>query len=61
MSKCVEMLRRTCKVTTMSDATLQSYLAENPRMLGVLFTALLTLSQAGNAAAGVGTLAVYGP
>lgn len=45
----------------MSDATFQTYLAENPRMIGVLFAMLLALSQAGNAAAGVGTLAVYGP
>ena len=36
----------------MSDATLKTYLAENPRMIGALFTMMLLLSQAGNAAAG---------
>lgn len=36
----------------MSDNGLRSYLAENPRMMGVLFTLVLLLSQAGNAAAG---------
>ncbi|SFL61533.1 hypothetical protein SAMN04487950_4388 [Halogranum rubrum] len=36
----------------MSDATLKTYLAENPRMIGVLFTMMLLLTQAGNASAG---------
>jgi hypothetical protein len=36
----------------MSDAPLKAYLAENPRMIGVLFTMMLLLTQAGNAAAG---------
>ncbi|WP_227354089.1 DUF7503 family protein [Haladaptatus salinisoli] len=45
----------------MTDDTFQSYLAENPRMIGVLFVTMLLLSQAGTAAAGVGTIAVYGP
>lgn len=35
----------------MADNDLQTYLAENPRMIGVLFTMLLLLTQAGNAAA----------
>ena len=44
----------------MADSDLTTYLAENPRMMGVLFTMLLLLSQAGNAA---GALAgsCYGP
>ncbi|SIR18422.1 hypothetical protein SAMN05421858_1730 [Haladaptatus litoreus] len=45
----------------MTDQTFKSYLSENPRMIGVLFMAACLLSQAGTAAAGVGTLAVYGP
>lgn len=36
------------------------YLEENPRMIGVLFTVLVLLSQAGNALAG-GGVAVPGP
>jgi hypothetical protein len=43
----------------MSDNTIASYLAENPRMIGVLFTMFLLLSQAGNAAAT--NSAVVGP
>jgi hypothetical protein len=39
----------------MSDSTLRSYLAENPRMIGVLFTLTVLLSQAGNVAAGGGS------
>jgi hypothetical protein len=38
----------------MSDSTMRSYLAENPRMIGVLFTLMLLLSQAGSAAAAGG-------
>jgi hypothetical protein len=34
----------------MAESTVTDYLAENPRMMGVLFTMLLILSQAGNAA-----------
>ena len=34
----------------MSDSTLTTYLKENPRMTGVLFTIMLLLTQAGNAA-----------
>ena len=37
----------------MGNTQLLTYLEENPRMLGVLFAMALTLSQAGNAAAGV--------
>lgn len=36
----------------MADNELLTYLESNPRMIGVLFTILLILSQAGNAAAG---------
>jgi len=35
----------------MSDTTMADYLAEHPRMVGVLFTITLLLMQAGNAAA----------
>jgi hypothetical protein len=35
----------------MSENKLATYLAENPRMTGVLFTLTLLLSQAGNVAA----------
>ena len=38
----------------MSDDTIKTYLAENPRMIGVLFTVLLLLSQVGNVAANNG-------
>ena len=41
----------------MSDADsgrMAAYLAENPRMIGVLFTVLVLLSQAGSALAGGG-------
>lgn len=34
----------------MVDSDIATYLAENPRMMGVLFTMVLLLSQAGNAA-----------
>ena len=36
----------------MDDNQLLTYLEQNPRMIGVLFAIMLTLSQAGNAAAG---------
>lgn len=38
----------------MSETDIRSYLAENPRMIGVLFTMFLLLTQAGNVAAGGG-------
>jgi hypothetical protein len=41
----------------MSDNRLATYLAENPKMTGVLFTLLLVLTQAGNAAARVSGVA----
>ncbi|WP_275897453.1 hypothetical protein [Halorussus sp. MSC15.2] len=44
----------------MADTNVTSYLAENPRMMGVLFTMLLLLSQAGNAA-GAFAVSCYGP
>lgn len=39
----------------MSNDSIKAYLADHPRMTGVLFTTLLLLSQAGNAAAGWAT------
>ncbi len=44
----------------MGENDLRSYLAENPRMIGVLFTIMLVLSQAGSAA-GVLAVGSYGP
>lgn len=44
----------------MSEDNLTAYLAKNPKMIGVLFTLVLLLSQAGNVAAGSGG-AVAGP
>ncbi len=38
----------------MSDNTFAAYLAEHPKMAGVLFTTLLLLSQAGSVMAGHG-------
>lgn len=35
----------------MSDSKITAYLADNPRMIGVLFTMFLLLSQVGNVAA----------
>ena len=43
----------------MSDNTIATYLRENPRLMGVLFTAALLLSQAGSAAAS--NLQIAGP
>lgn len=43
----------------MSDSSLKAYLAEHPKMTGVLFTILLLLSQAGSVAAG--NSAIAGP
>lgn len=43
----------------MSNDNIKAHLAEHPRLIGVLFTMLLLLSQAGNAAAGWAT--VSGP
>ncbi|MFC6724808.1 hypothetical protein ACFQE1_10590 [Halobium palmae] len=37
----------------MADEDIKSYLAENPRMIGALFTMLLLLTQAGNASASI--------
>ena len=44
----------------MVDSDVTTYLAENPRMMGVLFTMLLLLSQTGNAA-GALAASCYGP
>lgn len=44
----------------MADNDLRTYLAENPRMIGVLFTLTVLLSQAGNVAAG-GGYSNFGP
>lgn len=35
----------------MSDTSMREFLSEHPRMIGVLFTITLLLSQAGNAVA----------
>lgn len=35
----------------MSESAFKQYLAENPKMIGVLFTLMMLLLQAGNAAA----------
>ncbi|WP_267902892.1 DUF7503 family protein [Halomarina oriensis] len=43
----------------MSDTNVSTYIAEHPKMAGVLFTMLLLLSQAGSAAASAG--AIRGP
>lgn len=47
-------------IVTMPTDNLKTYLAENPRMLGVLFTMLLLLSQAGNSTAAAGR-SFFGP
>ena len=39
----------------MSDDTLKAYLAEHPKLTGVLFTIMLLLSQAGTVLAGGAT------
>ena len=39
----------------MSDDTLAAFVAEHPKMAGVLFTTMLLLSQAGSVMAGVGS------
>jgi hypothetical protein len=39
----------------MSDTTVGEFLREHPRMMGVLFTMTLLLTQAGTVAAGNGT------
>ena len=44
----------------MADSKMADYLAEHPRMIGVLFTMMLLLTQAGNAMAGSG-YTVSGP
>ncbi|WP_425556757.1 DUF7503 family protein [Haladaptatus pallidirubidus] len=43
----------------MSEKTPQSYLAENPRMIGVLFMILILLGEVG--AVSAGGVAIYGP
>ncbi|WP_321112734.1 DUF7503 family protein [Halorussus salinisoli] len=44
----------------MAETDLTTYLEANPRMMGVLFTMLLLLSQTGNAAGAVAA-SCYGP
>jgi hypothetical protein len=44
----------------MADNEIAAYLAEHPRMIGVLFTMMLLLTQAGNVAAG-NNVTVIGP
>jgi hypothetical protein len=38
----------------MADSKMAEYLAEHPRMIGVLFTMMMLLTQAGNVMAGGG-------
>lgn len=45
---------------TSSESTITSYLAEHPRMIGVVFTLMLVLSQAGSAA-GANSSSIPGP
>lgn len=46
----------------MTHDSLQRYLAQHPRMIGVLAAALLLLAQAGSAfAGGCAAVAVHGP
>lgn len=45
---------------TGSESTISSYLAEHPRMIGVLFMLLLVLTQAGSAA-GAMSSSIAGP
>lgn len=35
-----------------TDSSIAAYLAQHPRMMGIVFTALMLLMQAGSAAAG---------
>ncbi len=35
-----------------NDSTLKAYITEHPRLIGILFTLMLLLSQAGTVAAG---------
>ncbi len=44
----------------MADNDIAAFLAEHPRMIGVLFTMMMLLTQAGNVAAGSG-FTVSGP
>lgn len=39
---------------TMADSDFTAYIKENPRLMGVLFTTMLLLSQTGSAAASAG-------
>lgn len=57
------MLTRHNDVAVMSDdnTKLKNYLANHPKMLGVLFTALMLLTQAGSAIAGNGGVGTAGP
>jgi hypothetical protein len=45
----------------MSDNTVAAYLAEHPKMTGVLFTAMLLIMQAGTVVAGSNSGAIAGP
>lgn len=45
----------------MTESRVSSYLTDNPRMIGVLFTALALLSQAGSVAAQGNCLTIMGP
>jgi len=43
----------------MQDSNIATYLKENPRLMGVLFTLTLLVSQAGTAAAGGGGMTIF--
>lgn len=43
----------------MSDSTMAAYLTENPRLMGVLFTLVLLLTQTGTVAAGGGGMTIF--
>ena len=45
----------------MTDDNVLTNLATDPRVIGILSATLLLLAHVGSVAAGVGTLAVYGP
>jgi hypothetical protein len=52
---------RNIVLTVMSETSIGAYVAEHPKLTGVLFTILLLLSQAGSAAAVVANPGLLGP
>jgi hypothetical protein len=45
----------------MSETSIKAYVTAHPKLVGVLFTIMLLLSQAGSAAAVTGDLSFVGP